>query len=88
MCNVMVSSLDAVALYPSLEIGKCSKIVADRVDKSGVKIEGVSYKWAAKYLALVLSDEEIRVAKLGEVVPKKRGGRQGRRTFKEEARNG
>ena len=44
--ELFIGSLDAEALYPSLEIDKCSKICAEMVASSGVRIEGLNYKWA------------------------------------------
>ena len=83
MNEVMISSLDAVALYPSLDINKSSEIVSERILRGEVKFEGVNYKWAAKYLALVMSRVDIVRAGLGAVIPVKRGGNQGRdRTIK------
>ena len=78
MNEVMISSLDAKALYPSLNIRKSAKIVAERVTESGVKIEGVNYKWVGKYLALTMSRNEVVNTGLSRVVPKKTGGQQGR----------
>ena len=47
-----VGSLDAKALYPSLDIRKCSRIAAERVIQSGVEIQGVNWEWATVYVAL------------------------------------
>ena len=68
----MVSSLDAVGLYPALDIKKCSELVADRVVQSGVRFNSVSYKWASKYLALTMNKTEINKADLATVVPSRR----------------
>ena len=59
MDKVMMSSLDTVALYPSLEIRRSAEIVSERVISSGVRFEGEDYKWAVKYLALAMSRKEI-----------------------------
>ena len=67
--NVIVSSEDVSGLFPNLEIKMCSKICADAVRHSELKFEGVDYIWAAKYIAMTCSREEIRGSKLEGIVP-------------------
>ena len=50
--RLFIGSLDAKALYPSLDINRSSKIVADRMLNSDLKIDGVNWTLAAKYIAL------------------------------------
>ena len=50
--GLVVGSLDASALYPSLLIKKCTKVAAQRVAKSGIRFEGFNLEWACIYVAL------------------------------------
>ena len=68
----MVLSLDAVGLFPALDIQKCSELVAKRVANSNLNFEGVCYKWAAKYVALGMSENEVVRKELHDVIPRRR----------------
>ena len=68
----MVLSLDANALYPSLDVQKTSRIVARRVVESNLKFNDVNYTWAAKYIALNLSRTEIIKRVLYRIILRKK----------------
>ena len=70
--ELFIGSLDAEALYPSLEIDKCSKICAEMVASSGLKIDGLDYKWACKYVALALDPKEVLKRELQDIIPRKK----------------
>ena len=69
--------MDATALYPSLNIRDCARIVAKRLGNSKLEFQGVNYKWAVKYIALNLPRHEIVQKGLSKVVPIKNNGSQG-----------
>ena len=50
--DVTVASLDAEALYPSLDVQQCSKLCGQLIRDSQMSISGVDYKWAGLYVAL------------------------------------
>ena len=70
--KTLVASLDAEALYPSLDVEKCSKMCADYVIQSGLKIEGFDDTWASIYLTLTHEQSKINKLKLNDVVPVRR----------------
>ena len=70
--DLMVLSLDANALYPSLDIDRTSRIVAKRVVNSEIRFDEVNYKWAATYVALNMERLEVTRRGLHRVVPRKR----------------
>ena len=41
------------------------------VAESGLKIEGLDYKWACKYVALAMKPEEVRKRGLQDIIPRK-----------------
>ena len=43
-----------------------------RLRESNIKFEGINYKWAGKYLAMTMKEEEIEKEGLSELVPKRR----------------
>ena len=69
--DLMALSLDANALYPSLDIEKTSRIVAKRVVNSGLKFEVVNCTWTAKYVALNLNKTEIIRRGLYKIIQRK-----------------
>ena len=44
--EIFVGSLDAAALYPSLDVAKCSRMCAERIMETQLEFEGVDYEWA------------------------------------------
>ena len=68
--GLVVGSLDASALYPSLDINKCCKIAAQRVIESGVEFEAFDVEWGSVYVALNMTQEDVYREKLSMIVPK------------------
>ena len=56
--NVIIGSLDVEALYPSLDIEKCSEVIRKRLEESELKFEGLKWKEIALYLKYHMTDEE------------------------------
>ena len=73
-----VGSLDVKALYPSLDTKECSKIAGRRVVRSGLRFDGMNWDWATVYVALCMSEKEIREEKMEDVLPKRKA-KQGTR---------
>ena len=85
--GMFVGSLDAEALYPSLNIVESSKMCEERVMASGMIFEGVDYGWATRYVALNMSQEDINREKLYKIIPRRKsraGQRPTVRTYTEE----
>ena len=67
--GLCVGSLDVKALYPSLVVKACAKLVHDRVMKSPVKFPDISAKWASIYVAMNLEVHEVIRTGLQHLVP-------------------
>ena len=70
--DIFVGSLDVKALYPSLEIEKTSKICAERVRNSGLKVDGIDWIWATKYIALNWTRQEVNTRGMGVLIPSRK----------------
>ena len=70
--EIVVVGADADALYPSLDEAMSSKIAKKSVMESKVKIKGVNYKEAARYVALNSSESEVRFSGLRRILPWRR----------------
>ena len=69
-CRVI--SMDVKALYPSMEIGNIVEAVRELVEVSEKQVEGVDWTEVGKYLAIVMTNEEIEEEGLKHVVPKRK----------------
>ena len=65
----MLLGVDAVGLFPSLDSEQSGKIVGEIYKESGMKIENVNYKELSKYVALNLSELEIRKRNMHTYIP-------------------
>ena len=84
---VIVASQDVDGLYPNLDIADSAVICGEAVRDTKLKIEGVDYVWAGKYIALTCSPQEIDRCGLTDIVPirrHKKGTRPGITGEKEE----
>ena len=84
--EMFVGSLDAEALYPSLDTKICSKQCGTLVANSEIEFKGVDWEWATLYVACNIDRNEIIREGLGEVVPGrrfKRGQRPGMASIRE-----
>ena len=76
-----VGSLDIEALYPSLDIEKCAKIITKELYEGEIMIENVEWKEVMLYLRYMLDDDELTAKDLWEYVPKRRTNRGRPPTF-------
>ena len=70
--DVTVCSLDAEALYPSLDAIECSKLCGKLVKEGNLDIVGVDYVWAGLYIALNCTQGEVYTSELDGIVPYRR----------------
>ena len=70
--DVTVCSLDAEALYPSLDAIECSKLCGKLVEEGNLDIVGVDYVWAGLYIALNCTQGEVYTSGLDSIVPYRR----------------
>ena len=75
--ELIIGSMDVKALYPSLQAIPTTNIVTEVFTEVDMKVEGVDWAEAGKYLALNLSQKEISDLKIGHLVStrKSKGGR-------------
>ena len=59
--DVILGSLDVVALYPSLQIDYTAKIVSETFVNSDLKIEGIDTKELGLYISLNTSNEQMEM---------------------------
>ena len=57
--DVTVCSLDAEALYPSLDAIACAKLCGKLVAEASLNIVGVDYVWAGLYVALSTTQGDV-----------------------------
>ena len=62
--NVVVASIDAWALFPSLRVEDCMMIAKEMLVNSKVKFVGTDWKVMAEYIAEKCSDDVIKENKL------------------------
>ena len=62
-------SLDVEALYPSLDIGECAKVIEQKLRNSQFEVKGLNWVEIALYLKFQLTDEEIRQNNLEDYCP-------------------
>ena len=74
--ELMVLSLDAEALYPSLDVEDVAKACAKQVVSSSLEIEGVNWMWAATYVALAFEEDQTVREGLHGIMPRRKS-RQG-----------
>ena len=70
--NVINASADVVALFPSIPIEEAAKDIYQLVIESEVEMTNINYQAAAKYIATLCTEEEIRKAGLSKIVPRRR----------------
>ena len=75
--ELIIGSMDVKALYPSLEMKPTIDIIQKVFEEVDIKIEGVDWAEAGKYLAITLSEKEINELNIGDLVStrRNRGGR-------------
>ena len=76
--GIFLGSLDAKALYPSINTKHAAGLVANHVMETGLAFDGVDMRWATTYVALNMTQAEINRKGLQDVIPTKRA-RTGKR---------
>ncbi len=61
---MVFGSMDAVALYPSIDIIKRVAECGQAILETDAEFEGIDYKEAAKYVAMTHTQEEVELAGL------------------------
>ena len=67
--NWKVGSLDIEALYPSLDIPKCSEIIIQELYNSDIQIKNINWKEVMLYLRYMLNDDQIKSKGLWQYCP-------------------
>ena len=67
--DLVVGSMDVVALYPSIDQTQAAKVVARRYLESGIVTEDVNYRAASIYLAVNADRDELIREGLAELIP-------------------
>ena len=71
----MVGSLDVEALYPSLDITRCAKVVGRKLYESDLKFTNLNWKEIALYLVFHMTEEELQEEQIRESCPRRRSNR-------------
>ena len=69
--NIMVGSMDVVALYPSIDQRLGARIVAEEFLKSGIEVQGVDYRAASIYLSVNVHKDELQREGLLHLIPRR-----------------
>ena len=70
--DVMVGSMDVVALYPSIDQKVGAQIVAEELVRNQVTYKGVDMEKVVQYLAATMSAERQAAEGVEHLIPKKR----------------
>ena len=70
--NIIVGSADVKALYPSLDVESCAAVVSEMFENSDVKVEGIDSEEVGLYLALNLSEGELKNKNISQFCPKRK----------------
>ena len=71
--KMVIIGCDVEALYPSLEIDECCKVVEEEVMRSTITWGDIDYLEGARFIALHRSTEYCRNHELRKVLPVRRG---------------
>ena len=66
-------SMDVKALYPSMSWPEIITAIKEMITESEMEIKNVDWKEVGKYLAVMMTEQEIQEEGLTHVVPKRRG---------------
>ena len=79
--NWTVGSLDVEALYPTLDVDECAKVVGDTLYNSNIVIEGLQWKNIALYKKYHATEEQTRKYRIKTFLPHRRATRGRRPKF-------
>ena len=77
----VVGSLDVEALYPSLDVDECAKVVGETLYNSKITVEHLQWKDIALYLKYNATEEQLRRYKVKSFLPKRKTTRGHPPTF-------
>ena len=70
--GICIFSMDAKALYPSLEIVRTSKVIGEIIRESTIELKNVDTTELARYLSYLLDERKIEQYGLDELVMRRR----------------
>ena len=71
--NCKVISMDVRALYPSMEWNEIEKAIRELVETSEKQVEEVDWNELGKYLAVMMTEQEIKKEKIKTAIPRRAG---------------
>ena len=74
--NCIVGSLDVDALYPSLDIERCARVVGQKLYDSDLTFPLLDWREISLYLVFYLTEEEIGLRRLTGCLPRRRTNRE------------
>ena len=77
--SLVTFSMDAVALFPNIQVEQSSQVVFDLIKTSSVEFKGINYLELARYLAVNLSEQEIIKYELEDLVMRRKVAKKGGR---------
>ena len=75
--ELVIFSQDVAKLYPSLDLDMTVQIVGEAMEDTEIKFEEIDYEEIGKYLAINMTDDDIRRNKIRTVVPIRKKERDG-----------
>ena len=69
--QLIIGSLDANSLYPSLDAEESGNICGKMIEESNLELRGVDWKAATKYLAVVIPNKADILASVAEYIPER-----------------
>ena len=70
-CRII--SMDVRALYPSMEWDEIDKAIRELIETSQEQVKGIDWYELGKYLAVMMSEEEIKKERIKTAIPKREG---------------
>ena len=70
--EVIITSMDVIALYPNLRIERCAEEVGKEIEETEVEYENIDYRMGGKFIASNMSQADIDREGLGRIVPKRK----------------
>ena len=70
--HMIIGSLDVDALYPSLDVEKCSEVFRQKLFSSELRFEGMEWKDIALYLKYHMSEIDLRTEGVWKHCPRRR----------------
>ena len=69
--TVVLGSMDAIALYPSLRLDQALAICLEMALETDLTVEGADWREMMKYIAVMMPEKEIEKAGMNEFVPRR-----------------